>query len=295
MSSITKGIILAAGKGTRLMPATLPVPKPLLPLYDKPMIYYPLEALIRMGIKDILFIVQKDDLSTFQNTFSSGEHVGLNFSYEIQEIQRGIADAYFIAENFLQKSPSVLALSDNVFLGKNYFDYANQALDKMKKIGGSVFGLPVPDPEKFGVIEFDVNEKIIGIEEKPSNPKSNLIIPGMYFFDSEAPLHAKTLKPSTRGELEITDLIQIYLQNNKLDLQKLDDSIVWHDTGNAEALLSASLKVKQYEIDHSLKLGSYEIAAYENNFIEINDLEKIADNFKKSDYGQSIRKYINNL
>jgi glucose-1-phosphate thymidylyltransferase len=295
MPSITKGIILAAGKGTRLMPATLPAPKPLLPLYDKPMIYYPLEALIRMGIKDILFIVQKDDLSTFQNTFSSGEHVGLNFSYEIQEIQRGIADAYFIAENFLQKSPSVLALSDNVFLGKNYFDYANQALDKMKKIGGSVFGLPVPDPEKFGVIEFDVNEKIIGIEEKPSNPKSNLIIPGMYFFDSEAPLHAKTLKPSTRGELEITDLIQIYLQNNKLDLQKLDDSIVWHDTGNAEALLSASLKVKQYEIDHSLKLGSYEIAAYENNFIEINDLEKIADNFKKSDYGQSIRKYINNL
>ena len=295
MPSTTKGIILAAGKGTRLMPATLPAPKPLLPLYDKPMIYYPLEALIRMGIKDILFIVQKDDLSTFQNTFSSGEHVGLNFSYEIQEIQRGIADAYFIAENFLQKSPSVLALSDNVFLGKNYFDYANQALDKMKKRGGSVFGLQVPDPEKFGVIEFDVNEKIIGIEEKPSNPKSNLIIPGMYFFDSEAPLHAKTLKPSTRGELEITDLIQIYLQNNKLDLQKLDDSIVWHDTGNAEALLSASLKVKQYEIDHSLKLGSYEIAAYENNFIEINDLEKIADNFKKSDYGQSIRKYINNL
>jgi len=295
MPSTTKGIILAAGKGTRLMPATLPAPKPLLPLYDKPMIYYPLETLIRMGIKDILFIVQKNDLSTFQNTFSSGEHVGLNFSYEIQETQRGIADAYFIAENFLQKSPSVLALSDNVFLGKNYFDYANQALDKMKKIGGSVFGLPVPDPEKFGVIEFDVNEKIIGIEEKPSNPKSNLIIPGMYFFDSEAPLHAKTLKPSTRGELEITDLIQIYLQNNKLDLQKLDDSIVWHDTGNAEALLSASLKVKQYEIDHSLKLGSYEIAAYENNFIEINDLEKIADNFKKSDYGQSIRKYINNL
>ena len=295
MSSTTKGIILAAGKGTRLMPATLPAPKPLLPLYDKPMIYYPLEALIRMGIKDILFIVQKDDLSTFQNTFSSGEHVGLNFSYEIQETQRGIADAYFIAENFLQKSPSVLALSDNVFLGKSYFDYANQALDKMKKRGGSVFGLPVPDPEKFGVIEFDVNEKIIGIEEKPSNPKSNLIIPGMYFFDSEAPLHAKTLKPSTRGELEITDLIQIYLQNNKLDLQKLDDSIVWHDTGNAEALLSASLKVKQYEIDHSLKLGSYEIAAYENNFIEINDLEKIADNFKKSDYGQSIKKYINNL
>jgi len=295
MSSTTKGIILAAGKGTRLMPATLPAPKPLLPLYDKPMIYYPLEALIRMGIKDILFIVQQDDLLTFQNTFGSGEHVGLNFSYEIQKIQRGIADAYFIAENFLQKSPSVLALSDNVFLGKNYFDYANQAMDKMKNVGGSVFGLPVPDPEKFGVIEFDSNDKIIGIEEKPKNPKSNLIIPGMYFLDSEAPLHAKTLKPSPRGELEITDLIQIYLQNNKLDLQKLDSSIIWHDTGNAEALLSASLKVKQYEIDNNLKLGSYEIAAYEKKFIGIDDLEKIANKFEKSDYGQSIKKYLKNL
>jgi len=295
MSSTTKGIILAAGKGTRLMPATLPAPKPLLPLYDKPMIYYPLEALIRMGIKDILFIVQQDDLLTFQNTFGSGEHVGLNFSYEIQKIQRGIADAYFIAENFLQKSPSVLALSDNVFLGKNYFDYANQAMDKMKNIGGSVFGLPVPDPEKFGVIEFDSNDKIIGIEEKPKNPKSNLIIPGMYFLDSEAPLHAKTLKPSPRGELEITDLIQIYLKNNKLDLQKLDASIIWHDTGNAEALLSASLKVKQYEIDNNLKLGSYEIAAYEKKFIGIDDLEKIANKFDKSDYGQSIKKYLKNL
>jgi len=295
MSSTTKGIILAAGKGTRLMPATLPAPKPLLPLYDKPMIYYPLEALIRMGIKDILFIVQQDDLLTFQNTFGSGEHVGLNFSYEIQKIQRGIADAYFIAENFLQKSPSVLALSDNVFLGKNYFDYANQAMDKMKNVGGSVFGLPVPDPEKFGVIEFDSNDKIIGIEEKPKNPKSNLIIPGMYFLDSEAPLHAKTLKPSPRGELEITDLIQIYLQNNKLDLQKLDSSIIWHDTGNAEALLSASLKVKQYEIDNNLKLGSYEIAAYEKKFISIDDLEKIANKFDKSDYGQSIKKYLKNL
>jgi len=295
MSSTTKGIILAAGKGTRLMPATLPAPKPLLPLYDKPMIYYPLEALIRMGIKDILFIVQKDDLLTFQNTFGSGEHVGLNFSYEIQKIQRGIADAYFIAENFLQKSPSVLALSDNVFLGKNYFDYANQAMDKMKNVGGSVFGLRVPDPEKFGVIEFDSNDKIIGIEEKPKNPKSDLIIPGMYFLDSEASLHAKTLKPSPRGELEITDLIQIYLQNNKLDLQKLDASIIWHDTGNAEALLSASLKVKQYEIDNNLKLGSYEIAAFENKFIDIDDLEKIANKFKKSDYGQFIKKYLNHL
>ena len=205
----TKGIILAAGKGTRLMPATIPASKPLLPLYDKPMIYYPLETLVRLGIKDILFIDQEDDLTIFKKTFGTGSVVGLNFSYEVQKIQMGIADAYFIAEKFLDGSPSVLALSDNVFLGKNYFDYANSALLKMQENGGSVFGLPVPDPEKFGVIELDNNKNIVGIEEKPSKPKSNLIIPGLYFFDSDASKFAKTLKPSNRGDLEITDLIKI--------------------------------------------------------------------------------------
>ena len=288
----TKGIILAAGKGTRLMPATIPASKPLLPLYDKPMIYYPLETLIRIGIKDILFIVQEEDLPIFKKTFSSGDHVGLNFSYEIQKIQKGIADAYFIAEEFLQGSPSVLALSDNVFLGKNYFEYASSALDKMLNTGASVFGLPVPDPEKFGVIELDQNDKIIDIVEKPAVPKSNLIIPGMYFFDSMASSYAKTLKPSPRGELEITDLIKIYLNMQNLSLQRLDESIVWHDTGNAEALLSASQKVRQFEKDQHIKLGSYEIASFEKGFITAMELEKIADKFIKSDYGQAIKKYL---
>ena len=251
----TKGIILAAGKGTRLMPATIPASKPLLPLYDKPMIYYPLETLVRLGTKDILFIVQEDDLSIFKKTFGTGSEVGLNFSYEVQKIQRGIADAYFIAEKFLDGSPSVLALSDNVFLGKNYFDYANSALLKMQENGGSVFGLPVPDPEKFGVIELDNNKNIVGIEEKPSKPKSNLIIPGLYFFDSNASKFAKTLKPSNRGELEITDLIKIYLSEKKLALEILDDSIVWHDTGNANALLEAAQKVKLFEHNHGVKLS----------------------------------------
>ena len=288
----TKGIILAAGKGTRLMPATIPASKPLLPLYDKPMIYYPLETLIRIGIKDILFIVQEEDLPIFKKTFSSGDHVGLNFSYEIQKIQKGIADAYFIAEEFLQGSPSVLALSDNVFLGNKYFEYASSALDKMLKTGASVFGLPVPDPEKFGVIELDQNDKIIDIVEKPAVPKSNLIIPGMYFFDSMASSYAKTLKPSSRGELEITDLIKIYLNMQNLSLQRLDESIVWHDTGNAEALLSASQKVRQFEKDHHIKLGSYEIASFEKGFITAMELEKIADKFIKSDYGQAIKNYL---
>jgi len=291
----TKGIILAAGKGTRLMPATIPASKPLLPLYDKPMIYYPLETLIRLGIKDILFIVQEDDLLIFKKTFGSGSDVGLNFSYEIQNVQRGIADAYFIADKYLDGKPSVLALSDNVFLGKKYFDYANSALLKMQDMGGSVFGLPVPDPEKFGVIELDENNNIIGIEEKPSKPKSNLIIPGFYFFDSDASEYAKTLKPSNRGELEITDLIEIYLSKKKLALEILDNSIVWHDTGNANALLEAAQKVKLYEENNELKIGSYEIASFEQGFINKNELNNIAEKLIKSDYGKYIKEYLTNI
>ena len=291
----TKGIILAAGKGTRLMPATIPASKPLLPLYDKPMIYYPLETLIRLGIKDILFIVQKDDLLIFKKTFGSGSDVGLNFSYEIQNVQRGIADAYFIADKYLDGNSSVLALSDNIFLGKKYFDYANSALLKMQDVGGSVFGLPVPDPEKFGVIELDENNNIIGIEEKPSKPKSNLIIPGFYFFDSDASEYAKTLKPSNRGELEITDLIEIYLSKKKLALEILDNSIVWHDTGNANALLEAAQKVKLYEENNELKIGSYEIASFEQGFINKNELNNIAEKLIKSDYGKYIKEYLTNI
>ena len=291
----TKGIILAAGKGTRLMPATIPASKPLLPLYDKPMIYYPLETLIRLGIKDILFIVQEDDLLIFKKTFGSGSDVGLNFSYEIQNVQRGIADAYFIADKYLDGSPSVLALSDNIFLGKKYFEYANSALLKMQDVGGCVFGLPVPDPEKFGVIELDENNNIIGIEEKPSKPKSNLIIPGFYFFDSDASEYAKTLKPSNRGELEITDLIEIYLSKKKLALEILDNSIVWHDTGNANALLEAAQKVKLYEENNELKIGSYEIASFEQGFINKNELNNIAEKLIKSDYGKYIKEYLTNI
>ena len=291
----TKGIILAAGKGTRLMPATIPASKPLLPLYDKPMIYYPLETLIRLGIKDILFIVQENDLLTFKKTFGSGSDVGLDFSYKIQKVQRGIADAYFIADKYLDGSPSVLALSDNIFLGKKYFDYANSALLKMQDVGGSVFGLPVPDPEKFGVLELDENNNIVGIEEKPSKPKSNLIIPGFYFFDSNASEYVKTLKPSDRGELEITDLIEIYLSKKKLALEILDNSIVWHDTGNANALLEAAQKVKLYEENNELKIGSYEIASFEQGFINKNELNNIAEKLIKSDYGKYIKEYLTNI
>ena len=182
-----------------------------------------------------------------------------------------------------------MALSDNVFLGKNFFTFAEQALNKMKQKGSAIFGLPVPDPEKFGVIELDENDNIIGIIEKPEHPKSNLITPGMYFFDSNASELVKTLKPSARGELEITDLIEIYLSQNKLALQRLDETIVWHDTGNADALIEAAQKVKNYEKENKIKIGSYEIAAYEKGFIDKDQLLSIAQKFSKSDYGQYIK------
>ena len=288
----TKGILLAAGQGTRLMPATLPLSKPLLPLYDKPMIYYPLETLVRLGIKEILFIIQESDVSVFQKTFGTGDELGLTFQYQIQKVQRGIADAYLIAKDFLGDSSSVLALSDNIFLGEKYFDFANAALKKMQVLGGSVFGLSVPNPENFGVIELNSDNKIIGIEEKPLMPKSNFIIPGLYFFDGEATELAKQLKPSQRGELEITDLIQIYLDQGRLDLQILDNSIQWHDTGNAEAMLNASIKVKTYEKENNTKIGSYEIAAYEMGLINKEQLLKVAKKYIKSDYGQFIINYL---
>ena len=288
----TKGIILAAGKGTRLMPATLTISKPLLPLYDKPMIYYPLETLVRLGIRDILFIVQEGDLSKFKTIFGTGSDVGLNFSYEIQKIQKGIADAYFIAKSFLDGCPSVLALCDNVFLGKNFFQFAKSALIKMQDKGGSVFGLPVADPEKFGVIELDSNKNIVSIEEKPLKPKSNLIIPGIYFFDADALKFVQSLKPSNRGELEITDLIKIYLSENKLAIELLDNSIIWQDTGNAKALLEAAHKVKIYEQNNEVKIGSYEIASFEQGFIDKSDLNNIAEKLIKSDYGKYIKEYL---
>jgi glucose-1-phosphate thymidylyltransferase len=185
-----------------------------------------------------------------------------------------------------------LALSDNIFLGEKYFDYANAALKKMQILGGSVFGLSVPNPENFGVIELNSDNKIIGIEEKPLMPKSNFIIPGLYFFDGEATELAKQLKPSQRGELEITDLIQIYLDQGRLDLQILDNSIQWHDTGNAEAMLNASIKVKTYEKENNTKIGSYEIAAYEMGLINKEQLLKVAKKYIKSDYGQFIINYL---
>ena len=295
MNSNLKGIILAAGKGTRLFPATLAASKPLLPLYDKPMIYYSLETLIRLGIKDILFIVSQDDLQTFKNIFGTGDQLGLNFSYLVQPIQRGISDAYLIAENFAKGSPSVLALSDNIFIGTEYFNHAIQALKKMNESGSCVFGLEVPDPEKFAVVEFDKEGKVVGVEEKPTNPKTNTIIPGLFLFDSKATEFAKNIKPSNRGELEICDLYLQYLKIAQFSIEMLDKSIQWFDAGSADSLLEASNALKKYSQSSNNYLGYYEIASYEMKFSSKEQLQKIGNSLKSSQYGQNILSYLANI
>ena len=295
MNSNLKGIILAAGKGTRLMPATLSASKPLLPLYDKPMIYYPLETLIRLGIKDILFIVQEEDLKIFKNIFGTGDQLGLNFSYLVQPIQRGISDAYLIAENFVKGSSSVLALCDNLFIGKDYFYHANQALKKMQESGSCVFGLEVPDPEKFAVVEFDKQGKVVGVEEKPTRPKTNTIIPGLFFFDSKSTEFAKNIKPSNRGELEICDLYLQYLKIAQFSIEMLDKSIQWFDAGSADSLLEASNTLKKYSQSSKNYLGYYEIASYEMKFSSKEQLQKVGNSLKSSQYGQNILSYLANI
>ena len=295
MNSNLKGIILAAGKGTRLMPATLSASKPLLPLYDKPMIYYPLETLIRLGIKDILFIVQEEDLKIFKNIFGTGDQLGLNFSYLVQPIQRGISDAYLIAENFVKGSSSVLALCDNLFIGKDYFYHVNQALKKMQESGSCVFGLEVPDPEKFAVVEFDKQGKVVGVEEKPTRPKTNTIIPGLFFFDSKSTEFAKNIKPSNRGELEICDLYLQYLKINQFNIEMLDKSIQWFDAGSADSLLEASNALKKYSQSSKNYLGYYEIASYEMKFSSKEQLQKVGNSLKPSQYGQNILSYLANI
>ena len=295
MNSNLKGIILAAGKGTRLMPATLSASKPLLPLYDKPMIYYPLETLIRLGIKDILFIVQEEDLKIFKNIFGTGDQLGLNFSYLVQPIQRGISDAYLIAENFVKGSSSVLALCDNLFIGKDYFYHVNQALKKMQESGSCVFGLEVPDPEKFAVVEFDKQGKVVGVEEKPTRPKTNTIIPGLFFFDSKSTEFAKNIKPSNRGELEICDLYLQYLKIAQFSIEMLDKSIQWFDAGSADSLLEASNALKKYSQSSNNYLGYYEIASYEMKFSSKEQLQKIGNSLKSSQYGQNILSYLANI
>ena len=236
-----KGIILAAGKGTRMYPMTLPVCKPLIPVYDKPLIYYPMAVLMQAGIRDILIIVPPDEMYSFIKLFGDGSELGLNLSYRIQKVQRGIADAFLIGESFIGNDSVCLILGDNIFYGEGLRASLRQAAEN--RSGATVFGYYVDDPRPFGVVEMDENGRALSIEEKPAHPKSNYIIPGLYFYDSEVTDIAKTIRPSARGELEITAVNNVYLERQALRVVKLGQDFTWLDAGNAQSLLRSANSV----------------------------------------------------
>ena len=279
----TKGILLAAGQGTRLMPATLPISKPLLPLYDKPMIYYPLSILMSAGISEILIISTPIDLPNFERLLGDGSKLGCVFSYAVQEIPNGLAQAFVIGEKFIGKDKVALVLGDNIFYG-----IGMDALLKENNNpeGGVVYAYHVSDPERYGVVEFDAEMKAISIEEKPFKPKSNYAVPGLYFYDNSVVKIAKNLKPSARGEYEITDVNAAYLKQGKLKVAILDRGTAWFDTGTFSSLMQAGQFVQVIEERQGLKIGCIEEVAYRNGFISKEELKQIAAPLVKSGYGK---------
>ncbi len=280
-----KGIILAAGKGTRLYPITHSVCKPLLPVYDKPMIYYPLSLLLEMGITDILIIVPPDDeQAQFEHLLGNGDSFGAKITYIKQFERRGIADAFIIGADFIGDERTCLALGDNIFFGSNLNEKLLTA--KNSKFGATVFGCYMEDPRPFGVVEFDSSGKVISIEEKPANPKSNYIIPGLYFYDNRVIEIAKTVEPSARGELEITSVNNAYLKMDELHVVPLDKGVTWFDTGNSSSLLDAACAIRDYRNATNLQIGCLEEVAYKNGLISREKLLSVAEKIKMSDYGK---------
>ena len=288
-----KGIVLAGGAGTRLYPASLPISKILLPIYDKPMIYYPISILMLAGIKDILIITNQDDYDNFIKLLGDGSQFGVNFQYKIQKVQRGIADAFIIGEKFIAGDEVALILGDNIFHGHNFCSLLNDVVQKTKK-GATIFGYHVSDPERFGVIEFDKNKKVISLEEKPKKPKSNYAATGLYFYDKNVCEYAKSLKPSARGELEITDLNKIYLKRNELNVEILGRGFAWLDTGTFDSLLQASNFVQTFQQNKGEQISCLEEIAYEQGFISAEQLKKNLDPYKgKNAYFDYILRHIN--
>lgn len=266
-----KGIILAAGAGTRLYPASLPISKILLPIYDKPMIYYPLSTLMLAGIKDILIITNETDYDNFVKLLGNGSQWGIHIDYEIQYIQKGIADAFLLAEKWINGEKVALILGDNIFHGFGFSTILNNVISNN---GATVFGYRVSDPERFGVVEFDDNKKVLSLEEKPNKPKSNYAVTGLYFYDEKVCEYAKQLKPSARGELEITDLNKIYLEHNQLNVELLGRGFAWLDTGTHESMLEASNFVRTIECNKGEQISCLEEIAVRKGFISIEDMHK---------------------
>ena len=282
-----KGIILAAGKGSRLYPMTRPVCKPLLPVYDKPMIYYPLAVLLEAGIRDILIIIPPGEEGPFYRLLGSGGRLGVNITYEVQEVARGIADALLIGSQFIGNDDVCLVLGDNIFYSPKFGGYLNKALQRPD--GACVFGYYVDDPRAFGVVEFDNEGRAVSIEEKPRYPKSNYIIPGLYFYDNSVVDIARNLEPSARGELEITDVNIEYMRRGQLHVVKLDRDFVWLDAGTADSLLYSAQEVKRVQDQTGRYIACPEEIAYQRGYITHQTLMRLAGEQQKTLYGQYLQ------
>jgi len=278
-----RGIILAGGSGTRLHPLTLAVSKQLMPIYDKPMIYYPLSVLMLAGIKDILVISTPNDLPLFERLLGNGKNLGCNFQYAVQKIPNGLAQAFVIGEKFIGDDDVALILGDNIFYGA---DLEKRLKDAVDPEGGVVFAYHVKDPERYGVVEFDKNQKAISIEEKPDNPKSNFAVPGLYFYNNSVVEIAKNIQPSARGEYEITDINKAYLIQDKLKVGVFGRGTAWLDTGTFNSLIQAQQFVQVIEERQGLKIGCIEEIAFRKGFIDANQLKEVAKPLLKSGYGE---------
>ncbi len=288
-----KGIILAGGAGTRLYPSTMVVSKQLLPVYDKPMIYHPISVLMLAGIKDILIISTPQDLPNFKKLLKDGSQFGLNFQYKEQPSPDGLAQAFVLGEEFIGDDCAALVLGDNIFYGQGFSGMLQSTIKKIEKEGGAaVFGYQVKDPQRFGVVEFDDNNKAISIEEKPQNPKSDYAVTGLYFYDNKVVEYAKKLKPSARGEYEITDLNKIYLEQNKLLVNKLGRGFAWLDTGTHHSLLQASLYIQTIEENQGIKIACLEEIAYRMGFLSKEEIVKNIENIKGNEYYNYISKLV---
>ncbi|MDR2661332.1 MAG: glucose-1-phosphate thymidylyltransferase RfbA [Lactobacillaceae bacterium] len=285
-----KGIILAGGSGTRLYPITKATSKQLVPIYDKPMIYYPMSVLMLAGIKDILIISTPEYTPQFQELFKGGDELGLNISYKVQPSPNGLAEAFILGEDFIGKDSVALVLGDNIYYGSGLSKLLQDAA--AKKSGATIFGYQVKDPERFGVVEFDKNNKAVSIVEKPEHPKSNYAVTGLYFYDNDVVEIAKQVKPSERGEIEISDVNATYLKRGDLDVKVMNRGFAWLDTGTHDSLLEASSFIATIQKQQNLKVASLEEIAYRMNYISLEKLEELAQPLKKNDYGQYLLRIV---
>ena len=282
-----KGIILAGGSGTRLYPLTKAISKQIMPVYDKPMIYYPLSTLMLSGIREVLIISTPRDLPVFEELLGDGSQLGMNIQYAVQEAPNGLAEAFIIGADFIGQDSVALVLGDNIFYGQSFSKVLRQAYERQEnEPGATIFGYYVKDPREYGVVEFDENGIAISIEEKPAQPKSNYAVPGLYFYDNDVVNIAKSIKPSARGELEITAVNNEYLQRGNLHVETLGRGFAWLDTGNHDMLLSAANFVETFQKRQGLYISCIEEIAYKRGFIDRTQLEKLAEPLLKTDYGK---------